>query len=61
VKTGPLKAIDARRITAADMKYMRKTAGYISTDYKTDSKRTQYSPSFGQNAQIQKKFVATYK
>ena len=31
------------RITAAEMKYMRKTAGYIWTDYKPDSKRTQYN------------------
>jgi hypothetical protein len=26
-----------RRITAAEMKYMRKTAGYIWTDYKTNA------------------------
>ena len=31
------KARDARRITAADMKYMRKTAGYTWTDYKTNT------------------------
>jgi len=31
-----IKARDARRLTAADMKYMRKTAGYIWTDYKTN-------------------------
>jgi len=30
-----IKARDARRITAAEMKYMRRTAGYIWTDYKT--------------------------
>ena len=28
---------DARRITAAEMKYMRRTAGYTWTDYKTNS------------------------
>jgi len=28
---------DARRITAAEMKYMRKTAGYTWTDYKTNT------------------------
>jgi len=27
----------ARRITAAEMKYMRKTAGYTWTDYKTNT------------------------
>ena len=29
-----VKAREARRITAAEMKYMRRTAGYIWTDYK---------------------------
>jgi hypothetical protein len=32
-----IKARDARRITAVEMKYMRKTAGYNWTDYKTDT------------------------
>jgi hypothetical protein len=27
----------ARRITAAEVKYMRRTAGYIWTDYKTNT------------------------
>jgi len=31
-----IKARDARRITAAEIKYMRRTAGYIWTDYKTN-------------------------
>ena len=31
-----VKARDARRIAAAEMKYMRRTAGYIWTDYKTN-------------------------
>ena len=31
-----IKAKDARRITAAEIKYMRKTAGYSFTDYKTN-------------------------
>jgi len=31
------KARDARRITAAEMKYMRRTAGYTWTDYKTNA------------------------
>jgi hypothetical protein len=32
-----IKARDARRITAAQMKYMRKTAGHIWTDHKTNT------------------------
>jgi len=35
-----IKARDARRITAAEMKYMRRTAGYIWTDYKTNAQIT---------------------
>ena len=36
-ETWTIKAMDARRITAAEMKYMRRTAGYIWTDYKTNA------------------------
>ena len=36
-ETWTIKASDARRITAAEMKYMRRTAGYTSTDYKTNA------------------------
>jgi predicted amidohydrolase len=32
-----IKATDARRITAAEMKYMRRTAGYTWTDHKTNT------------------------
>ena len=32
-----VKARDARRITAAEMKYMRRTAGYTRTDHKTNT------------------------
>jgi uncharacterized C2H2 Zn-finger protein len=35
-ETWTIKARDTRRITAAEMKYMR-TAGYIWTDYKTNT------------------------
>jgi len=35
-ETWTVKARDARRITAAEMKYMRRTAGYIWTDYETN-------------------------
>jgi len=36
-KTWTIKASDARRITAAEMKYMIRTAGYAWTDYKTNA------------------------
>jgi len=36
VKRGTIKASDARRITAAEMKLMRRTAGYTWTDYKAN-------------------------
>jgi ribosomal protein L44E len=37
-ETWSIKARDASRITAAEMKYMRRTAGYTGTDYKTKTK-----------------------
>jgi hypothetical protein len=36
-ETWTIKARDVRRITAAEMKYMKSTAGYIWTDYKTNT------------------------
>jgi hypothetical protein len=36
-ETGTVKARDARRITAAEMKYMRRTEGYTWTDYRTNT------------------------
>jgi hypothetical protein len=36
-ETWTIKARDARRITAAEVKYMRRTAGYIWTDYNTNT------------------------
>ena len=36
-ETWTIKARDAKRITAAQMKYMRRTTGYIWTDYKTNA------------------------
>ena len=39
-ETWTIKAKDARRITAAEMKYMRRTAGYTWTDYKTNTQIT---------------------
>ena len=36
-ETWTIKASDARRITAAEMKYMRRTSGCTWTDYKTNA------------------------
>jgi hypothetical protein len=36
-ETWTIKGRDASGITAAEMKYMRRTAGYIWTDYKTNT------------------------
>jgi len=36
-ETWTIKASDARRITAAEIKYMRRTAGYTWTNYKTNA------------------------
>jgi hypothetical protein len=36
-ETWTIKVRDARRITAAEMKYMRRTAAYTWTDYKTNT------------------------
>ena len=46
-ETWTVKASDARRITAAEMKYMRRRAGHTWTDYKT-------------NVQIAKEFKITH-
>jgi hypothetical protein len=37
-ETWTIKARDAENITAAEMKYIRITAGYIWTDYKTNTR-----------------------
>jgi hypothetical protein len=39
-ETWTIKARDTRRITAAEMKYMRRTAGYTWKDYKTNTQIT---------------------
>jgi len=36
-ETWTVKASDARRLTAAEMKYMRRTAGYTWTDHKINA------------------------
>ena len=39
-ETWTIEARDARGITAADMQYMRRRAGYTWTDYKTNTQIT---------------------
>jgi len=39
-ETWTIKASNARRITAAEMKYMRRRTGYTWTDYKTNAQIT---------------------
>jgi hypothetical protein len=56
--------MDARRITAAEMKYMRRTAGYTWTYYKTNvriAKELKITPMFGQITGIQEKLGTTCK
>ena len=48
-ETWTIKAGDARRITAAEMKYMRRRAGYTWTYYKTNAqiaKELKITPAF---------------
>jgi len=62
-ETWTIKAREARRITAAEMKYMRKTAGYTWTDYKTNTHITKELKitHFGQITGIQGKMDTTCK
>jgi hypothetical protein len=60
-ETWAIKARYTRRITAAGMKYMRRTAGYIWTDYNTNCKRVKNNTSFRQITGIQGKLDTTCK
>jgi len=63
-ETWTVKARDARRITAAEIKYMRRTAGYIWTDYKTNAqiaKGIKNNANFRQITGIQEKLDTTCK
>jgi len=63
-ETWTVKASDARRITAVEMKYMRRTAGCTWTDYKTYAqiaKELKNSNNFGQITGIQEKLDTTCK
>jgi len=57
------KAGDARRITAAEMKYMRRTARYTRTDYKTKAQieKELKNTKFGQFTGIQEKLDTACK
>jgi len=62
--TWTIKASDARRITAAEMKHMRRTAGYTWTDYKTNTqicKGAKNNINFGQITRVQEKLDTTCK
>jgi len=57
-ETWTIKAREPRRITAAEMKYMRRTAGYTWTDYKSNAqiaKALKITQIFGQITGIQEK------
>ena len=60
-ETWTVKASDGRRITAAEMKYMRRTAGYTWTDYKTNAQiaKELKITNFGQITGIQEKLDTT--
>jgi len=56
-ETWPSKARDARRITAAETKYMRRTAGYTNCK----GTNTKNNTNFGQITGIQEKLDTTCK
>ena len=60
-ETWTIKARDARRITAAEMKYMRRRAGYTWTDDKTNYKGIKNNTNSGQITGIQEKLDTTCK
>jgi hypothetical protein len=60
-ETWPIKARDVRRITAAEMKYMRRTAGYTWTDHKTNYKGTKNNTNSEKITGIQEKLDTTCK
>jgi len=63
-ETWTIKASDARRIRATEMKYMRRTTRYKWTDYKTNvqiAKELKNNTNFGQITGIQEKLDTTCK
>ena len=63
-ETWTIKASDARRITATEMKCMRRTAGYTWTDYKTNAQiaeELKITPILEKITGIQEKLDTTCK
>ena len=63
-ETWAIKASDVRRITAAEMKYMRRTAGYTwdrLQNKRTNCKGVKNNTNFGQITGIQEKLDTTCK
>jgi len=62
-ETWTVTASDARRITAAEMKHMRRTAGYTWTDYRTNVQiaKELNNTSFGKITGIQEKLDTACK
>jgi DNA-binding sugar fermentation-stimulating protein len=64
-ETWTIKARNARRITAVEMKYMRRTAGYAWIDYKTNTQIAKElkitNNNFGQITGIQEQMDTTCK
>ena len=63
-ETWTIKARDARRMTAAEMKYMRRTAGYTWDRLQnkcTNCKGVKNNTNFGQITGIQEKLDTTCK
>jgi len=59
-ETWTIIAMDARRITAAEMKYMRRTAGYTWTDYKTNAqiaKELKITPILGKLLEYKRSWI----
>ena len=58
--TWTIKASDVRRITAAEMKYMRRTAGYNRIDYKTNTqiaKELKITPILDKLLEYKRKYI----
>ena len=59
-ETWTVKASDARTITAAEMKYMRRRAGYTRTDYKTDAqiaKELKITPNLDKSLEYKRSWI----
>ena len=59
-ETWTIKSSDARRITAAEMKYVSRTAGYTWTDYKTNAqiaKELKITPIFDKLLECKRSWI----